>query len=402
MSKRRILFVDDDPNILAGIRRVLHSLRDDFELHLAENGKEALETMEGMAFDVVVSDMRMPGMDGADLLKKIQEIYPSTIRIMLTGQADQNAILRTVGVVHQFLEKPSDPDMLKSILIRSSALYGLLADDKIKEVVSRIESLPSLPDIYLRLQQAMVSPDVSVAEVAAIIEQDMAMSAKVLQLVNSAFFGMFQRVESPARAVGLLGLDTIKGLVLGVQVFSGMKSGSKLFSLKKLMEHSMAVGTCAKKIAAAETSDKAIIDHSFIGGILHDIGKLILASRMQEQFDQAILLAREQNIALREAEIRLFHTGHDSVGAYLIGLWGLPGPVVEAIGFHQCLDGYPADSFSPALAVHAANVFYHESNEQETIGAPTGLDHEYLQRIGLGSRVEVWRKNCVDLLAQDK
>ncbi len=216
--------------------------------------------------------------------------------------------MRTVGVVHQFLEKPSDPEILKAVLIRSSALYNLLANDKIKEIVSRIESLPSLPDIYLRLQQALVSPDVSVAEVAAIIKKDVAMSAKVLQLVNSAFFGIFQPVESPARAVGLLGLDTIKGLVLGVQVFSELKSRSKLFSLGKLMNHSMAVGACAKKIAAAESDDKTIIDNSFIGGILHDVGKLVLASRMQEQYDQVILLSRELKISLHYAENQIFHT----------------------------------------------------------------------------------------------
>jgi len=408
MTQRRILFVDDDPNILSGIRRSLRSMRDEFELHFAESGREALEMMAGTAFDVVVSDMRMPGIDGAELLQKVQELYPCTIRIMLTGQADQNSILRTVGVVHQFLEKPSTPDILKSVLIRASALYGLLADDKMKGVVSQIESLPSLPDLYARLQRAMVTPDVSVDQVAAIIEQDMAMSAKVLQLVNSAFFGLFQRVESPARAVALLGLETIKGLVLGVQVFSGMKSRSKLFSLNKLMHHSMAVGACAKKIAAAETNDKALIDHSFIGGILHDVGKLVLASRMPAQFDQAISLAREQHCSLREAELQIFHTGHDSVGAYLIGLWGLPGPVVEAIGFHHCLDGYPADSFSPAMAVHVANTLYYshaaQGTEKETekkiIGAPTGLDDNYLKKIGMSDKVEGWREMCAEILRQ--
>lgn len=408
MTQRRILFVDDDPNILSGIRRSLRSMRDAFDLHFAESGRDALEMMGGSPFDVVVSDMRMPGMDGAEFLEKVQELYPCTIRIMLTGQADQNSILRTVGVVHQFLEKPSTPDILKSVLIRASALYGLLADDKMKGVVSQIESLPSLPDIYARLQRAMVTPDVSVDQVAAIIEQDMAMSAKVLQLVNSAFFGLFQRVESPARAVALLGLETIKGLVLGVQVFSGMKSRSKLFSLNKLMQHSMAVGACAKKIAAAETNDKALIDHSFIGGILHDVGKLVLASRMPAQFDQAILLAREQHCSLREAELQIFHTGHGRVGAYLIGLWGLPGPVVEAIGFHHCLDGYPADSFSPALAVHVANALYYshvaqgteEETEKKIIGAPTGLDDNYLEKIGMSDKVEGWREMCAEMLQQ--
>jgi putative nucleotidyltransferase with HDIG domain len=380
-------------------------MRDDFELTFAENGRDAMEKMAEATFDVVVSDMRMPGMDGAELLEKVQELYPCTIRIMLTGQADQDSILRTVGVVHQFLEKPSNPDILKSVLIRSSALYGVLADDRMKEIVSRIESLPSLPDIYMQLQRAMASSDVSVAEVAKIIEQDIGMSAKVLQLVNSAFFGLFQQVDSPARAVGLLGLDTIKGLVLGVQVFSEMKSSSKLFSLNNLMRHSMAVGACAKKIAAAETDDKAMIDHSFIGGILHDIGKLVLASRMQDQYDQAILLSREQTCSLREAELQVFHTGHDSVGAYLIGLWGFPGPVIEAVGFHHNLEGYPTESFSPALAVHVANALYYSqlqatgnNNEPELIGAPTELDFGYLDKLGLSNRIASWREMCAEIM----
>ncbi|MBW6519558.1 MAG: HDOD domain-containing protein [Desulfoarculaceae bacterium] len=400
MSKRHILFVDDDPNILAGIRRLLHSLQDDFELQFAESGREALEIMEGTAFDVVVSDMRMAGMDGAELLKKIQELYPCTIRIMLSGQADEEAIMRTVGVVHQFLEKPSNPELLKSVLFRASALYKLVADDKIKEIISRIESLPSLPDIYLKLQRAISSPDVSVAEVAAIIEQDMAMSAKVLQLVNSAFFGMFQPVESPARAVGLLGLDTIKGLVLGVQVFSGMKGGSRLFSLNRLMDHSIAVGACAKKIAAIETDDKTTIDHSFIAGILHDVGKLVLASHLQEQFDQAIMLAREQSISPREAELQIFHTDHGSIGAYLIGICGLPGTVVEAIAFHHCLEDYPGHVFSPALSVHVADALYHENRADE--GGTPGLNLAYLERLSLAGRLEVWRESCAEPLRQEK
>lgn len=402
MGKKNLLFVDDDPNILAGIRRILRSLRDDFDLHFAESGREALELMQQISFHAVISDMRMPGMDGAELLKRTQELYPCTIRIMLTGQADQDSILRTVGVAHQFLEKPSNPDMLKSILIRSSALYDLLANEEIKELVSRIESLPSLPDIYLRLQKAMLSSDVSVVEVATIIEQDIAMSAKVLQLVNSAFFGLFQQVESPARAVGLLGLETIKGLVLGVQVFSEMKSKSKLFSLNALMTHSMSVGAYAKAIAMAETDNKATIDHSFISGIMHDVGKLIFATKMHEQYDQVLLLAQEESLPEREAELRVFHTGHDNVGAYLLGLWGLPGPVVEAIAFHHSINNYPANSFSPALAVHVANTLYHENNPQGSPGSSTGLALDYIEKIGLSNRIEKWRELCRELDQQRK
>ena len=206
MTKNKILFVDDEPNILAGLKRMLRSMRTDFDLHFAENGKDALELMQDTEFDVVVSDMRMPGMDGAQLLKEIQDLHPYAIRIMLTGQANEDSILRTVGVVHQFLAKPCDPEHLKGVLLRASSLHKLISQPAVKKIISGIDTLPSLPDVYEKLRKATVDPEVSVMDVAKIIEEDMAMSAKVLQLVNSAFFGLFQTVDSPARAVSLIQL----------------------------------------------------------------------------------------------------------------------------------------------------------------------------------------------------
>ena len=230
MDKRRILFVDDEPNILDGLRRMLRSMRKEFDLYFAESGKEALELMNQNEFDVVVSDMRMPGMDGAELMTEIQKRYPHSIRIMLTGQADEESTLRTIGVVHQFLAKPCDPEKLKNILLRASALHRLMIDGKLKDIVSSIDTLPSLPSVYVKLQKKIREPEASLDDIGEIISQDIAMTAKILQLVNSAFFGLYQKVESPARAVKLLGLDTIKALVLVSQIFSEIKiSGRSLF-----------------------------------------------------------------------------------------------------------------------------------------------------------------------------
>jgi HD-like signal output (HDOD) protein len=315
--------------------------------------------MEDTEFDVVVSDMRMPGMDGAQLLTKIQEIHPHSIRIMLTGQANEESIMQTVGVVHQFLAKPCDPDHLKAVLLRASSLHEIISHASLKKIISRLGSLPSLPEVYAKLRKAMADPDISVADVAEIINEDLAMSAKVLQLVNSAFFGLFQKVESPARAVKLLGLETVKNLVLGVGAFSEIDASSKVFSVQKLWSHSMTVAALAKKIALNETDDKELIDNCFIAGLLHDIGKLVLLAQFQKKYEQTVLLATEYNIQLRTAEKEIFDTVHCDIGAYLMGLWGMPGPVVEAIGFHHRIDNYPNDTFSPAIAVHAANVLYY-------------------------------------------
>jgi putative nucleotidyltransferase with HDIG domain len=400
MDKRSILFVDDEPNILDGLRRMLRSMRKEFELCFAGNAMEALEMMEKGDFDVVVSDMRMPGMDGAELLTQIQKRYPHSIRIMLTGQADEESTLRTIGVAHQFLAKPCDPEKLKNILLRASALHRLMIDGKLKDIVSSIDKLPSLPSVYAKLQEKIREPEVSLDDIGEIISQDIAMTAKILQLVNSAFFGLYQTVESPARAVKLLGLDTVKALVLVTQIFSESKIETDYFSVQSLLAHSMTVGVLSKKIAESETDEKESVNNSYIAGLLHDIGKLIFVSKMEGYYTDAVLLARKERILLSLAEKRIFHATHCDMGAFLIGLWGFPSDIVEAIGFHHQLGEYPAGTFSPALAVHIANVMYYKFHEDETIGSIPEFNEEYLHKIGMGDKLQKWQDLCFSYMEQ--
>jgi HD-like signal output (HDOD) protein len=395
MNKKTILFVDDEPNILAGLKRMLRPMRKIMNFQFAEDAPTALEFMASEDIDVVVSDMRMPGMDGAALLTIVKEQYPHAIRIMLTGQADDEAVMRTIGVVHQFLTKPTDPNDFKQVIKRASALQDLMADERLKQLVSGVGSLPSLPETYAGLQKALQNPDSSLADVAKIIEQDLAMSAKVLQLVNSAFFGLYNHVDSPFRAVNLLGLDTIRALVLGVGVFSEMKSGpSKLFSAKALWTHSMTTAAFAKTIASHESNDREMIDHSFIAGLLHDVGKLLLFSRKPEEYEQAIILARETPCTLREAEQKIFGACHGDIGSYLIGLWGLPGPVVEAIAFHHRMDNYPELSLCPPVIVHAADYIYSRLNPGYCPGEEPQLNEPVLERIGMQKQINTWIDLC--------
>jgi len=393
--KTTALFVDDEPNILSGLKRMLRVMREQMDFYFAESGREALEILAGQRIDVIVSDMRMPGMDGATLLTTVQERYPHVVRIMLTGHADEEAILRTVGVVHQFLAKPAAPDSLKAVLLRACALQELMQNDQLKSLVTSLGKLPSLPAIYAELQRKLLDPDCSIGEVAAIIEKDMAMSAKVLQLVNSAFFGLYKHIDSTIRAVNLLGLDTVKTLVLGVGVFEELKtSPADVFSVGALWEHSMITATLAKKIAAAESGDKQFIDTVFIAGMMHDVGKLLLFSTLRDTYLQVVSMAREQGISLYQAEHNVLNSDHGDVGSYLMGLWGLPGDVVEAIAFHHRLEDYPEPSLSAAVVVHAADVIHSRLYPELVIGTPPGLNQGYLEQAGLADRFQPWLELC--------
>ncbi len=366
-------------------------MRGEWEMTFVESGREALEIMDGRSFDVIVSDMQMPEMDGARLLTEVMKKYPQTIRIVLSGHSDHNAVMHSVGIIHQFLAKPCSSDKLKYTVARACALRELLDDENLKAMVSRLESLPSLPSLYAELLDVLNSPDVSLKKVAEVISKDVAMTVKILQLVNSAFFGLGRSIANPTHAVTLLGLETIKALVLSVKVFSNFDiENMKNVSLEEIWKHSVQIGTTAKQIAKSEESDEHVVENTFMAGLLHDVGKLVLAANLSEQYDEVISLSRQSEMSLEEAELNTFGATHAELGSYLIGIWGLPDPIVEAIAFHHNPSKCPEKSFLPLTAVHVANALEHDGSSEEEESSTCKLDHEYLEKTRLDKRLSEW------------
>ena len=251
---KSILFVDDEPNVLEGLQRMLFSLQREWTMAFASSGAEALELLEHRHFDVVISDMRMPGMDGCQLLAEIKIRRPDTLRFVLSGQSETEVVYRSVGEAHQFLSKPCKPKVLKECVDRAFALRELLTSDSLKAVVSQIRDLPPVPQLYAKLCETLKSPECSIADVGRVIETDPAMTAKILQVTNSAFFGLRRVVGTAVQAASLLGLNTIKGLVLATGLFAPMQ-GTRLprgFSIDALWKHSIIVGVRAQAICQSE------------------------------------------------------------------------------------------------------------------------------------------------------
>ncbi len=395
---KSILFVDDEPSVLEGLRRMLRPMRHQWDMVFARSGQEALAALAERTFNVVVSDMRMPGMDGAALLTEVTQRYPQVVRIVLSGQSSKEATLKSVGAAHQFLAKPCDPEKLKQTVNQALALRDLLADEALKQTLSRVKSVPSLPTLYTELMEELEYPDASIKRVGEIISQDPGMTAKVLQLVNSAFFGLPRQVSSSAQAASLLGTDTIKALVLGISVFSQFKDTAvEGLEPDSVQKHSADTAALAKNIAMTESADGRMADASLMAGLLHDIGKLVLAQNLPHQYRRALAGMHGSGVPLCEAECTELGASHAQVGAYLLGLWGLPEPIVEATAFHHCPRESLGDSFSVLTAVHVANVL---AREHAGEGQDEELDHEYLTRLGLSDRVPGWRASCETLLGE--
>ena len=390
---KHLLFVDDEPRVLDGLRRMLRPMREEWNMVFVESGEAALQELAKGPCDVVVTDMRMPGMDGAQVLAEIRTRYPSVVRIILTGQSDKESMLRSVGQTHQCLSKPCETGELKHTIMRALALREMLRRESVRVLVGSIDVLPSLPTLYMELVSEIESPTSSMESVAKIIARDMAMTTKVLQLVNSAFFGLPRTVTHPAQAIGLLGLDTVKSLVLGVQVFSAFHGAQgALGMIEKLWKHSIATGHLARAIAESERAPLHLTEIAFTAGLLHDIGVLILAANLGQPYQEILQAAGSSGTSLSAAEREQFGATHAEVGAYLLGLWGLGDGIVEAVAFHhaptQCLN----QAFGPLTAVHAASGLEQEGLPGSDSERPSAVDGAYLASLGTADRLPHWRE----------
>jgi HD-like signal output (HDOD) protein len=409
---KHLLLVDDEPMVLRGLQRSLRSMQDEWTMQCAVGGAEALDVLAKRPCDVIVTDMRMPGMDGACLLNEVRRRSPRTVRVALSGQCDRETVMSAIGSTHQYLSKPCDANMLKDTINHAIALRNQLQTESVTRLVSQLKTIPSLPASYRAMLAELSSEQPRLDKLAGLVSADMGMAAKCLQLVNSAFFGLRSPVSSSLHALNLLGLDMLKSLVLSTHVFTEFNAG--LFDANEmgwLWEHSFAVSLCARAIAAAENSSPLVIEDASTAGLLHNCGKLVLASCMSKEYKMILDMVTQTGMSLIAAEEEVLGCNHAQVGAYLLGLWGLSDGIVEAVAWHLDPGGAPeisnmqkqhtAPGFSPLTAVHFACAM-HSAQSPSRLSSAVAVHPGYLEAIGCEGRLDVWSKICVEALRQGR
>ena len=387
----RILFVDDEQNVLDGIRRTLYSLRNEWDMKFVSSASEALRCLAESPFDALITDVRMPGMSGIELLREVTRIYPQVIRMVLSGTADIELTLQSGSLSHQYLMKPYDAQTLRATVQRALCLRALLCNPALRGLTSQMQSIPSVPAVYGELIQVLRSSEASFGVVGRIMARDVGMTTKILKLANSGYFGVSRAMTEPQEAVVYLGIDTVRALVFTWSAFSQFKlRDCCCFCIEELQQHSLAVGALARKIAKRLSLSPAEVGHAFVGGLLHDIGKLVLVTNYTEQYQEAMRRARASNIPIDQVESEMFGASHAEIGAYLLWLWGLPDPVAEILALHH----HPSrdTEVAPAVAaVHFANALVNQESEQE-------MDLDCLRLKGLEAELPAWRQMRQEML----
>jgi HD-like signal output (HDOD) protein/ActR/RegA family two-component response regulator len=392
---RRILFVDDDELILRSVERVLRrpAAEKGWDLCFATDGDAALEEMARAPVDVLLADASMGKMSGAALLRRVQERDPSVVRILLSGHTGLEVLRSALPHAHQFLPKPCDGQLLRATLESACGVRSLLDRPEMRQLVGSSNELPSAPRTFIELSNALANPNASARALSEIIERDIAISARVLQLVSSAFYGLPRAVTSIGGAVAYLGVEVIKAIVLSVEVSRMFPLNQTIpdFSLDALRQRGMRVSQLAKRILGHEPGGDVLI----VAGLLQDTGQLVLASRAATRFGIALSTSRTRQQPLHEVELELFGATHAEIGAYLLGLWGLPQRVVGTVANHLEPQRAGSRVFDAAAALYVANHLVFDADVPALEEVPphgVALDLSFLRTVGVAHQLDEWRR----------
>jgi HD-like signal output (HDOD) protein len=388
MAQKRMLVADPDGKAWDEFRQ---ALGDCWVVAGAASADAALAEAQKQPFDAIVANYDLPGSGGAELLDRIRGVNPKALRFIAADAALKEKVMCSVTGGHQFLAVPFNRDTLKISLERSlEAHYGM--SDKLRELVGRIRTFPTIPSIYLEVVNALKNPNASTADIGAIVARDLAMTTKLVQVINSAYFGLPRTITDPTEAIGILGFENVKSLIMTIKLLSQYdKIKPVYFSIDSIWRHSTNVARTARVMALLETNDTDCSSTAYTAGLMHDLGKVILAANFDEEYNRAHIAARKQQMPLWAAEKAIFGATHGEIGAYLLAVWGLSAEVVKVAALHHYPSRADDKTFTALTAVHVANVLEYEANpEGNGLPAPV-VDLAYLRQMGMENRVDLWR-----------
>ncbi len=398
MKNISVLFVDDDKNILEGLKRKLYSKRSEWELAFKEGGLNAIEYMKTHPVDIIITDMRMPGVSGLDLLNHVNKVYPETIRIILSGHAEKTVVLQSIGLAHQYFSKPANTDDIIEAIYQIISVRKALKQPEMLKTFTQMRSIPCLPTIYHKIMDMLQSDDISMKSIGDLIMLDIGLSAKILQLINSSFFSVGKKIIDIYQAINLLGLDTLRDLILTIQIFDQVDHSNFLhFHLRELWKHSISTAKIAKWVANELGFSKEDCQSAFISGLLHDSGKLILANEFPVQYNEIILELKKEKGNWEDIEKKVFHVSHSDVIAYLTSIWGFSNSIVHSLLFHNRPQESQSKKVTILTCLYIADYIQrfisknkmHELREFVNLIDPI-IDMDYLKTIGFSKDINKW------------
>jgi putative nucleotidyltransferase with HDIG domain len=389
MSGKRIMVADADESSSEHFRQ---ALGDSWEVVSSNNGIDALSQIERQPCSVVVADLNLPEFDGPQLLNRVQEKYPKTARFVSIAEKDREKLIKRCGMTHPILARPFDPAKLRETIERAHIATPSATTQRVAQgAIGRIKVVPAFPEICAEIAEAMRSPKTAKREVAALVAADAEATARVLHIANSAVYGLTWQMSEPAEAVELVGLETVQAAVIAAKLLEECgRENPPDFSAEQLWQHNTEVARTARYLAMSHTADEARGQTAFAAGLMHDLGKAVLAANFGEEYHKILADTASRETPPWDAEKKAFGANHEEVGAYVLKQWGVAPEILEAVAFHHQPARSTTKGFTTLTAVHIANVMERGVNPDELATVPPRLDQEYVKQAGVADKINGW------------
>lgn len=392
---KRVLFVDDNEVVINTYRKVFTRKPEEWQCFFAVDVMDAIDILAYAEIDIIITDLEMPLYNGAQLLNYVHERYPGITRIVFSGSTNLSQNMKTVNNAHRFIAKPHTIADLEKTIEDIYHLYRTVIDAKTRRIINGIQNLPALPSVYLDLIEEFTKDEYSLHTIAELISSDVGLTVEILKMVNSAYFGLQETVTSPYQAVTLLGGEIIKGLILTAHISRSFTEDEQIFSFETWENHSLLCGIFCRAIAQYENMTPNQQELAFVCGIVHDVGRIILATSFPEKYKNAIEIAEATQRPLGEVEKEVLGTTHGAVGAYLLGLWGLPDIIVESVASHHTPNRCTSQASEYTTILHMADVFTYEIVPEFILGGIEQADKSFFDDPTASDLWQQWRAHCV-------
>ena len=386
------MVVADDARELASLKDSFAEIEGAWEVQYYSSREAAVSYLDEQTIEIVFAELTAGPLAGTHFLHEVWKRCPKAARFLLGSGMESEVMVECVLGAHQFVEKPLDAFTLKNLLDRTQAINRLIQNPNVQTLVSRMRTLPSRPSVSLEIMKELRSRNASAQVVGELIAKDLSISSKLIQVVNSAYYGWARQVSEPGDAVILLGMEATASLVLSIESFAKFDKIKPLyFSIDEVWRHSQRVAHTSKMIAETISGDSVVVKDAFTAGLLHDIGKLALALNFEEQYRNAIGIAEKNNLSTCQAEMQIFGACHPEAGAYLLSVWGLPISIIEAVASHHQPARDLRAPFSAATAVHLAERFAHEEELKRRNASDIQADLDYAPELNLQPQMDILR-----------
>lgn len=386
---KRILFIDDEPALLDSLTRVMRPLKNEWEIQVESSPRAALERLAKETFDIVVTDLRLPALNGVPVVSQVMESSSDAVRVALSSSSPpaENGQHLTTAPTYQVVARASELEHLKETVERISRMRDRMHDENMRALIGEIDGLPAVPAVCQELNRTLAQDDFSMRDVASVVEKDPALCAKILQLVNSPFFGLGRKLAQLHDAVSYLGTSMLKNLVTSITLWRTLEGvrPAAIGQLQRVHARCQRVGGLARRMMAR---DRVRGEEAFVSGLLHDIGVTLLIAYLPERYDRITAEMRNTGLSFYEVERSLYSVDHAEIGAHLLDAWGLPFQVLEAVAFHSSAPNLRHTRLEPADAVYIAQALLDGRDRSQEMDEC--VDTSYLEQLGVADQLGEW------------